>query len=119
MEPYFNSIEEEQEYFARRAKRKQRMIRERKRRQRCRRIIKLCACLSVLCILFVACAGIFGKKGKENKTKAQTQTNQNVIAKENEPFADPADELVALAVVIAIDCVTEASSAAASSASNH
>lgn len=34
-------------------------------------------------------------------------------------IADPADELVALAVVIAIDCVTEASSAAASSASNH
>ena len=88
MEPYFNSIEEEQEYFARRAKRKQRMIRERKRRQRRRRIIKLCACLSVLCILFVACAGIFGKKGKENKTKAQAQTNQNVIAKENEPFAE-------------------------------
>ena len=34
-------------------------------------------------------------------------------------IADPADELVALAVVIAIDCVTEANSAAASSASNH
>ena len=34
-------------------------------------------------------------------------------------IADPADELVALAVVIAIDCVTEAGSAAASSASNH
>ena len=34
-------------------------------------------------------------------------------------IADPADELVALAVVIAIDCVTEASSAAASSTSNH
>ena len=34
-------------------------------------------------------------------------------------IADPAEELVALAVVIAIDCVTEASSAAASSASNH
>ena len=33
-------------------------------------------------------------------------------------IADPADELVALAVVIAIDCVTEAASAA-SSASNH
>lgn len=34
-------------------------------------------------------------------------------------IADPADELVALAVVIAIDCVTEANSAATSSASNH
>ena len=34
-------------------------------------------------------------------------------------IADPADELVALAVVIAIDCVTETASAAASSASNH
>ena len=34
-------------------------------------------------------------------------------------IADPADELVALAVVIAIDRVMEASSAAASSASNH
>ena len=34
-------------------------------------------------------------------------------------IADPADELVALAVVISIDCVTETASAAASSASNH
>ena len=34
-------------------------------------------------------------------------------------IADPADELVALAVVIAIDCVTETASAVASSASNH
>lgn len=34
-------------------------------------------------------------------------------------IADPGDELVALAVVIAIDCVTEANSAATSSASNH
>ena len=34
-------------------------------------------------------------------------------------IADPADVLVALAVVIAIDCVTEANSAATSSASNH
>ena len=34
-------------------------------------------------------------------------------------IADTADELVALAVVIAIDCVTETASAAASSASNH
>ena len=89
MEPYFNSIEEEQEYFARRAKRKQRMIRERKRRQRRRRIIKLCACLSVLCILFVACAGIFGGKGKEDKTKEQTQTDQNVVAEENKPYTEP------------------------------
>ena len=34
-------------------------------------------------------------------------------------ISDPADEIVALAVVIIIDCVTETSSAAASSASNH
>ena len=34
-------------------------------------------------------------------------------------ISDPADEIVALAVVITIDCVTETSSAAASSASNH
>ena len=33
-------------------------------------------------------------------------------------ISDPADEIVALAVVIIIDCVTESSSAAASSASN-
>ena len=34
-------------------------------------------------------------------------------------ISDPADEIVALAVVITIDCVTETSSAAASSASSH
>ena len=34
-------------------------------------------------------------------------------------IADPADELVALAVVVAIDCVMESSSAAATSASNY
>ena len=33
-------------------------------------------------------------------------------------IADQADEIVALAVVITIDCVTESSSAAVSSASN-
>jgi len=34
-------------------------------------------------------------------------------------IADPADEILALAVVITIDCVTESNSAAASSGSNH
>ena len=34
-------------------------------------------------------------------------------------ISDPADEIVALAVVITIDCVTESNSAAASSSSNH
>ena len=34
-------------------------------------------------------------------------------------ISDPTDEIVALAVVITIDCVTESNSAAASGSSNH
>ena len=89
MEPYFNSIEEEQEYFTRRARRKQRMIRERKRRQRRRRIIKLCACLSVLCIMLLVGISVLGKKTKDIKTEEQAQNKQSVITEENKSYTEP------------------------------
>lgn len=89
MEQYFNSIEEEQEYFARRARRKQRMIRERRRRQRRRLLIKLCACLSVFCIMLVVGISVLGKKAKDDKTQEQAQNNQNVTAEESEPHTEP------------------------------
>ena len=89
MDQYFNSIEEEQEYFARRARRKQRMIRERRRRQRRRLLIKLCACLSVFCIMLVVGISVLGKKAKDDKTQEQAQNNQNVTAEESEPHTEP------------------------------
>ena len=89
MEPYFNSIEEEQEYFTRRARRKQRMIRERKRRQRRRRIVRLCACLSVLCIMLLVGISVLGKKTKDIKTEEQAQNKQSVITEENKSYTEP------------------------------
>ena len=94
MEPYFNSIEEEQEYLARRARRKQRMIRERRRRQRRRLIIKLCLCLSVFSVLLVTCVSMFGKKSKNNKTGDQAEVNQTVIAEEHKPHTEPVSAAV-------------------------
>ena len=72
MEPYFNSIEEEQEYLARRERRKQRMLRERKRRKRRRRILQLCACIGVLCVVAVIFVGIFSKKAKVGQSPPVT-----------------------------------------------
>ena len=89
MEPYFNSIEEEQEYFTRRARRKQRMIREHKRRQRRRRIVRLCACLSVLCIMLLVGISVLGKKTKDIKTEEQAQNKQSVITEENKSYTEP------------------------------
>lgn len=89
MEPYFNSIEEEQEYFTRRARRKQRMIRERKRRQRRRRIVRLCACVSVLCIMLLVGISVLGKKTKDIKTEEQAQNKQSVITEENKSYTEP------------------------------
>ena len=89
MEPYFNSIEEEQEYFARRAKRKQRMIREHKRRQRRRRIVRLCACVSVLCIMLLVGISVLGKKTKDIKTEEQAQNKQSMITEENKSYTEP------------------------------
>ena len=78
MEPYFDNLDDEAEYLARRARRKKRMI-ERKRRKRRQFIIKCGACLSVFLIALVACVGIFGGKAKADKAEEQVAENPAII----------------------------------------
>ena len=78
MEPYFDNLDDEAEYLARRARRKKRMI-ERKRRKRRQFIIKCGACFSLFLIVLVACVGIFGGKVKADKAEEQVAENPAII----------------------------------------
>ena len=87
MEPYFDNIDDEAEYLARRVRRKKRMI-ERKRRKRRQFIIKCGACFSLFLIILVACVGIFG--GKADKTEEQVAENPSIITEVSDGYTEPA-----------------------------
>ena len=88
MEPYFDNIDDEAEYLARRVRRKKRMI-ERKRRKRRQFIIKCGACLSVFLIVLVACVGVFGGKAKTDKAEEQMAENQSIITEVSDENTQP------------------------------
>lgn len=83
MEPYFNEIDDEKEYLARRARRKQRMLLEKRRKKRRRLIAMMISCVVVVCIVIIAAVGSIGKKVKANSEKSQTQ-NENTIEQTTE-----------------------------------
>ena len=89
MEPYFDNIDDEAEYLARRARRKKRMI-ERKRRKRRQFIIKCGACFSLFLIVLVACVGIFGGKAKADKAEEQVAENPAIITEVSDENTQPA-----------------------------
>lgn len=89
MEPYFDNIDDEAEYLARRARRKKRMI-ERKRRKRRQFIIKCGACFSVFLVVLVACVGIFGGKAKADKAEEQATENPAIITEVSDENTQPA-----------------------------
>ena len=89
MEPYFDNLDDEAEYLARRARRKKRMI-ERKRRKRRQFIIKCGACLSVFLIVLVACVGVFGGKAKTDKAEEQVAENPAIITEVSDENTQPA-----------------------------
>lgn len=90
MEPYFNDIDEEREYLARKARRKQRMMLERKRQKRRRLIMKCGLGLSVFLIALIACVGIFDGKAKADETEEQAEVKQTIVAEEVEQNTEPA-----------------------------
>lgn len=72
MEPYVNELEDEQEYLARKARRKQRMLRERKRRQRRR----LCAVLGICAVFLLIGVSLLGRKTKAEESKELSQISE-------------------------------------------
>lgn len=76
MEPFFDNIDEEREYLARRARRRKRMLREKKRRQRRRLIVKSLLSLGIICAAIGIFVGAFGEKAKADHTEPQAQNEE-------------------------------------------
>lgn len=81
MEPYLNDIDDEKEYFKRRARRKERMIREKLRRKKQRLMLMMLLGIVGLCMAVVLIMGAFGGKSKADSAKSESQTEET---KQNE-----------------------------------
>ena len=77
MEPYFNDIDDEKEYLARRARRKERMKREKQRRKKQRLMLMSLLGVLTLCIVIVLFVGVLGGKSKADSTKSQTEMQES------------------------------------------
>lgn len=92
MEPHFNELEDEQEYLARKARRKQRMLRERKRRQRRR----LCAALGICAVFLLIGVSLFGRKTKaeaeDPKEPAQISEQPETVTEAETEVMEPEEE---------------------------
>lgn len=82
MEPYFNDIDDEKEYLARRARRRERMLREKRRRKKQRLILMMLLGAAGLCMAVVIVIGAFGGKSKADSAKKKEQTEE--FAQQNE-----------------------------------
>ncbi len=88
MESYFENLDEEAEYLARRARRKKRMMLERKRRKRRRLMIKCGLCLSLFLIVLFTCVGIFGGKAKADKAEEKADENPTIVTEVSDEYTE-------------------------------
>ncbi len=88
MGSYFENLDEEAEYLARRARRKKRMMLERKRRKRRRLMIKCGLCLSLFLIVLFTCVGIFGGKAKADKAEEKAEENPTIITEVSDEYTE-------------------------------
>lgn len=79
MESYFENVDDEREYLARRARRKRRIMRERQRRKKIRRMIMLLSCFTVLCIGIVFFAGKLSSKVKADSLESQVKNEEAMV----------------------------------------